>query len=196
MAHYINSPQTELGEMTRMDTTQAHLDFSEEEPSFRAPEGRDNLFKQMGGARQPRALSTPRAPLASLRNPNARNEFTPLMKSATTNRTRQVNGLLKGGPITPAALKQGFDFGGNTPLPEASTMDVMNSSTVSDSAVDGRTPLPDMDGSSDMSTPMALPTRGQESLEGNGNVLTLREQEAVSSPPNLRHCIMGLENTR
>lgn len=165
--------------MTRMETTQAHLEFSEID-SFRAPEGRDNLFKQMGGARQ-RIMATPRNPLATLRQPNARNEFTPLMKSATANRTRQVNGLLKGGIATPAAMKPSFELSG-TPLPEASTFDVMNSSTMSDSAVNGRTPVPDNLSSSAMSTPMALPRRGQEALDGNGNVLTLREQEAVSGP--------------
>jgi hypothetical protein len=176
---YIASPQTEVDGYTRMDNTQAHLDFSRED-SFQVPEGRDALFKKMGGARP---LSTPRQPLAMLRNPSQRNEFTPMLKSATANRTRQVNGLLNGKMTTPAALKPGFDLGG-TPLPEASTLDV-NSSSVSDSGVE-RTPVPDMMSSSDLSTPMALPRRGQEALEGNGNVLTLREQEAVSylSPHN------------
>jgi hypothetical protein len=161
------------------DTTMAdELDFSAE-PSFHAPEGRDKLFQQMRGAR-PQATATPRNPLATLRNANARNEFTPLMKSATTNRTRQVNGLLKGvGPTTPAAMKPGFQLGA-TPLPEASTMDGVNSSSLSESAVDGRTPVPDMASSSAMSTPMALPKRGEGALEPNGNALTLREQEAVS----------------
>jgi hypothetical protein len=178
MAHYLESPHTEAGDMTRFDNTQAHLDFSAEEPSFLPPEGRDALFKQMNGARQ-RTISTPRNPLATLRNPNAKSEFTPMLKSATANRTRQVNGLLKGGIATPAAMRPGFELGG-TPLPEASTFDAMNSSSISDSAIDGRTPVPDMGNSSAMSTPMALPKRGDVGLEGNGNVLTLREQEAVS----------------
>lgn len=167
--------------MTRLNdnTMAADLDFSIE-PSFHAPDNdRDALFKQMGGAK-PRSLSTPRAALGNLRNPNARNEFTPLMKSAMANRTRQVNGLLKGGLTTPAALRPGFELGGS-PLPEASTLDAANSSSLSYSGVDGRTPLPPDASASDMSTPMALPKRGQEGLEGNGNVLTLREQEAVSS---------------
>lgn len=175
-ANYIDSPRTELE--TRMDDTQAHLlDFSAEQ-SFLPPEGRDNLFKQMRGAR-PQVASTPRNPLATLRNVNAKNEFTPMLKSATANRTRQVNGLLRGGIATPAAMKPGFELGG-TPLPEASTWDALNSSSVSDSAVDGRTPVPEMASSSAMSTPMALPQRGEGALDGNGNVLTLREQEAVS----------------
>jgi hypothetical protein len=169
MAYVPGTPQTDVGDTTRFA---GDLDFSREE-SFYAPAGRDNLFKQMGGAR------TPRNPLATVRNPNARNEFTPMMKSATANRTRQVQGLLNGKITTPAALKPGFNMS-NTPLPEASTFDV-HSSSFADS-VDGRTPMPDIS-SSDMSTPMALPRRAEGEMDnGNGNVLTLREQEAVSTP--------------
>jgi hypothetical protein len=41
--------------------------------------------------------------------------------------------------------------------------------------------LPEMHSSSDMSTPMVLPRKGEGEMDnGNGNVLTLREQEAVS----------------
>ena len=171
MANYIASPQTET-EYSRMDNTQAHLDFSVEQ-SFQAPQGRDALFKELGGARQ-RPLSTPRAPLATLRNANVRSEFTPVLKSATTNRMRQVNGLLDGKLTTPAALRPGFQMTAS-PLPEATMMDAMNSSTISDSAMGGRSPVPEGISSSDMSTPMALPRRGQEGLEGNGNVLTDRK---------------------
>jgi len=182
MADYFASSQYDAGETTRLShtATQAQLDFSEE-ASFRAPQGGDLLFdkfKQLNGARQPN-FSTPRAALARKRNPNAKNEFTPMLKSATANRTRQVSGLLNGKIETPAALRPGFEISG-TPLPEASTTDAMNSSSISESGIDGRTPGPDMLSSSDLSTPMALPKRGQEALDGNGNVLTLREQEAVS----------------
>jgi hypothetical protein len=168
MAYVPGTPQTEVGDTTRY---QAELSFSREE-SFQAPAGRDNLFKQMGGAR------TPRKPLATLRNANARTEFTPMLKSATANRTRQVNNLLPGKLTTPAALKPGFNMS-NTPLPEASMFDVQSSSFAE--SVDGRTPVPDIS-SSAMSTPMALPRRAEGEMDnGNGNVLTLREQEAVST---------------
>jgi hypothetical protein len=172
MAHnLLETPRTEVGDMTRF--TANDLSFSRED-SFQAPAGRDNLFKQMSATR------TPRNPLANIRNPNAKNEFTPMLKSATTNRTRQVNGLLNGKPTTPAAMKPGFQMS-NTPLPEASTFD-MQSSSFADS-IDGRTPVPDTS-SSAMSTPMALPRRAEGEMDaGNGNVLTLREQEAVS-----QHC--------
>ena len=49
MADYIDSPRTDGDGLTRLDSTHAMEDFSIE-ASFRAPEGRDNLFKQMRGA--------------------------------------------------------------------------------------------------------------------------------------------------
>lgn len=170
MAHsYLDTPRTEAADMTRF--TQPDIDFSKEE-SFQAPAGRDTLFNQMSGAR------TPRAPLAQLRNHNAKNEFTPMLKSATANRTRQVNNLLNGKLTTPAALKPGFDLGGS-PLPDATALE---SSSFSETSINGRTPIPQAS-SSAMSTPMALPRRAEGELDtGNGNVLTLREQEAVSRP--------------
>ncbi|KAL5421298.1 hypothetical protein PMIN04_005721 [Paraphaeosphaeria minitans] len=165
MADFLETPRTERGDATRM--SQTGVDFTELE-SFQAPAGRDNLFKQPNGAR------TPRNPLAALRNPAGKAEFTPLMKSATANRTRQVNGLLQGGIATPAALKKGFELGG-TPLPEASTMNVLSSS-FSESV--SQTPIPHAD-SSDVSTPMALHKRPEGEFD-DGKGLTLREQEAVS----------------
>lgn len=154
--------------MTRF--TANDLSFSREE-SFQAPAGRDNLFKQMSATR------TPRNPLAAIR-PNAKNEFTPMLRSATANRTRQVKGLLDGKITTPAAMKPGFQMS-NTPLPEATSLDI-HSSSFADS-VDGRTPVPDPS-SSVMSTPMAMPRRAEGEMDaGNGNVLTLREQEAVGT---------------
>ena len=165
MAHFVETPRTERGDATRM--SQTGIDFTELE-SFQAPADRDNLFNKPNGAR------TPRNPLAALRNPNGKAEFTPLMKSATANRTRQVNGLLKGGLATPAALKKGFELGG-TPLPEASTMNVLSSSFTE---LASQTPIPHAD-SSDVSTPMALRKRPEGEFD-DGKGLTLREQEAVS----------------
>jgi hypothetical protein len=166
MAHLLETPRTEVGDLTRFTSNEPS--FSMEE-TFHAPADRDNLFKQMGGAR------TPRNNVAS-RRISAKNEFTPMLKSATANRIKQVNGLLNGKITTPAAMKPGFQMG-NTPLPEASTFDVQSSSFAE--SVDGRTPVPDLS-SSAMSTPMAYPRRAEGEMDtGNGNVLTLREQEAV-----------------
>ena len=172
MAHFLDTPRTERGDQTRM--SQTGIDFTELE-SFQAPAGRDNLFKAANGTRTP-----VRAPLATLHNPTARPEFTPMMKSATTNRTRQVNGLLKGGISTPAALKKGFELSA-TPLPEASTMNVMSSSFVSESGIGSQTPVPQQADYSDISTPMALRRRPEGEFD-DGKGLTLREQEAVSAP--------------
>lgn len=168
MAHIPETPRTEVGDATRYE-----VDFSMEQ-SFQAPAGRDSLFKQMAQA----GARTPRNALATIRNPNARAEFTPVLKSAIANRTKQVHGLLNGKMTTPAALKPGFNMS-NTPLPEASSIDMQSSSFAE--SIDGRTPVPDPS-SSAMSTPMALPRRAEGELDnGNGNVLTLREQEAVST---------------
>jgi hypothetical protein len=175
MAHLLDTPRTEVGDMTRF--TSNDPSFSMEE-TFHAPADRDNLFQNMGGAR------TPRNNLASMRNPNAKNEFTPMLKSATANRTRQVNGLLDGKITTPAAMKPGFSIS-NTPLPEASTFDVQSSSFAESD--DGRTPVPGDPNSSTMSTPMAYPRRSEGEMDGHGNVLTLREQEAVSSMHSVAH---------
>jgi hypothetical protein len=176
MAHIPATPRSDAGDATRLGQTS--VSFSMED-SFQAPAGRDNLFTQMGGAR------TPRNPLATLRNANARNEFTPMLKSAQANRTR-LNALANGNLTTPAALKPGFKMG-NTPLPEASIADIQSSSFAE--SVDGRTPIPDTS-SSAMSTPMAPPRRAEGELgNGNGNVLTLREQEAVSAPGSRRMAV-------
>jgi len=148
----------------RHDTTHFQQPDMSIEGSFHAPAGRDNLFSK------PR---TPRHTLAALRNPAAKVEFTPLMKSAVANRTRQANGL-----ATPIGLKAGFKVGG-TPLPEASTMDIHSSSFSESTSM----AVPQAADSSAMSTPMALPRRAEGELDnGNGNVITLREQEAVSTP--------------
>lgn len=171
MAHFLDTPRTERGDATRLSPT--GVDFTELE-SFQAPAGRDNLFGQTNGTRTPA-----RNPLAALRNPGAKVEFTPLMKSATANRTRQVNGLLKGGIATPAALKKGFELGG-TPLPEPSTMNVMSSSFVSESGMGSQTPVPQQADSSDISTPMGMHRRPEGEFD-DGKGLTLREQEAVSA---------------
>lgn len=182
MAAFIDSPNTDRGDTTRL--SQTGVSFSAVEPSFSAPAGRDNLFKQMNGARTP-----VRNPLATVRNPAAKNEFTPMLKSATANRTRQVNGMFKGGIATPAAMKPGFELGG-TPLPEASTLDVQSSS-FSESGMDARTPVPHTS-SSAMSTPMALPRKAEGELDnGNGNILTLREQEAVRTPRSEISAVSG-----
>jgi hypothetical protein len=172
--HYINTPQTEAGDRTRFTLLDNELDS--ELPSFQAPAGGDDLLGAMRNSKND-TLATPRAPLAQLgRNARAKNEFTPLLKSAAKNRLLQRDLEAKenhGVPETPAALKPGYRFS-SPAIPEASSL--MDTSMSSE-----HTPLVPVDSSSAMSTPMALPKRGELGMGGDGgNVLTLREQEAVS----------------
>lgn len=166
--------------MTRL-TQMGDLDFSIE-PSFQSPsKDRNDLLKQMRGARGT-GLRTPRsrAVLGDVRNPPAQNEFTPLLKSATRNRKIRRDGELKdGGTVgTPATLKAGYKSE-SPALPEASALYGEHSlSSVMDP--DG-TSIPLEASSSALSTPRpTFSQRGDGVLEG-GNMITLREQEAVSN---------------
>ena len=129
MAHnYIASPRTDAGDQSRFDSNADLVDFSIE-ASFFPPEGRDDLFKKMRGERN-QTMATPRQPLAARRNPNAKTEFTPLLKSAAANRTKKMNGLLPNGKLTtPLGLRNDFKLGA-TPLPEGTILDTMNSSSI------------------------------------------------------------------
>lgn len=151
------------------------------EKSFVSPSkgGRDDLRQQLRGGRGIPVLATPRQPLANLRQQPTRAEFTPLLKSAARNRVLQSNGRVDGNLATPLGLKAGYNPNAGTPLPEASSMLDASSSVVDNSG----TPQPPVQESSmTMSTPIPqMPKRGDMGMEANGNVLTLREQEAVCS---------------
>ena len=167
--HYIETPRTEIGDRTRY----TNPDFSEL-PSFQAPAGGDDLFKAIRGQKAFASINTPtaRAPLAQRRNAQTKQEFTPLLHSAAKNRFRMRSQEDKeNGLRTPAALKPGYQF---------SSPNIPDASQLSESGVDSsETPMVPVDSSSAMSTPIAtLPQRGEMGLDG-GNVLTLKEQEAV-----------------
>jgi hypothetical protein len=167
--HFIDTPRTEAGDYTRIGEPSLS-----EMASFVAPPGADNL---LNAVRKPKStvFSTPsaRVPLANRsRNAQAKNEFTPLLKSAAKNRLIMRDQENRGGLTTPAALKPGYNFS-SPAIPEASSM--MDTSMSED-----HTPVAPVDSSSAMSTPVALPRRGEMGMGGDGgNVLTLREQEAV-----------------
>ncbi|KAL2671675.1 hypothetical protein IWX47DRAFT_622067 [Phyllosticta citricarpa] len=144
--------------------------------------------RRMRGSRTPRGLTTPKArnPLVSKRNPPGKQEFTPLLKSAMKNRiTSSIydmedgnanGGLFKKGIETPAVLKPGYKFDNSPALPEASVYD----NSTSDVTETNGTPGPPPPASSSfMSTPLAVNKDGNAMLD-RGNMLTLREQEAVS----------------
>lgn len=176
---YLETPRTEVGDMTYA-TQAGHLDFSIE-PSFHSPvKDNNDLLKQMRGARG-QSLTTPHArnPLLDRRNPPAKQEFTPLLKSAARNRVKQMNGevMLNGGLKTPAALKPGFKFD-SPALPEASSM--LGDPDATSTGDLESTPVPPVASSSIMSTPIVPLPRDREGILEGGNVLTLRDQEAVS----------------
>lgn len=185
MAHTIDTPRTDYGD-TRIAEGMSFQapDFSVN--SFMSPSkggSRNDLVNQMRNRHNVPSTPQHRNPLATLRQPAASNEFTPLLKSATKRAAlSQYNDdgsrqhRMLGGPETPAAMKPGFKLG-DTPLPQGSFIEQPSSSEM---ANDSGTPVPPAASSSMMSTPLALPRRGQEGMLDGGNVLTLREQEAVS----------------
>ena len=180
---YIDSPRTEIDEASRLSNI-TEPDFSIE-PSFHSPAKRHNggiiTTHATRSAVRTSTLRTPtiRAALNDRRNPPARPEFTPLLKSATTNRKVQRDAVLKpsdGGALqTPAALRPGYNF--NTPgLPEPSAVFDNSSALLADG---DSTPVAPAVSSSIMSTPLPeLQSQTGAALDG-GNILTLGEQEAV-----------------
>lgn len=179
---YIDTPRTELGDHTRLSV--GDLDnFTENSIPSPSKDGND-LLKQIKSMRNPN-MRTPgaRAPFGNRRNVQ-KNEFTPLMKSAATNRFRRSNFLSnqENTPLkTPAGLKAGW--GMDSPaLPLNSSMireEYTGSPTRSE--VGDATPQPPAPSSSAVSTPVALTRRNEGPLENRGNLATLREQEAVSN---------------
>lgn len=183
---YIDSPRTEIGDASRLSNL-TDPDFSIE-PSFHSPGKRQSgvVATQTAtrNATRTSALRTPtiRAALNDRRNPPAKPEFTPLLKSATTNRKIQRAVVLKpngddGALQTPAALKPGYNF--DTPkLPEPSIIYDNSSASLLDGDI---TPVAPAVSSSIMSTPLPelQSQTGAAALDGGGNILTLRDQEAV-----------------
>lgn len=180
-AHFLSSPQTERNDYSRYEKTGLDVSFSQI-PSFMSPvKPEDEIIAHMrvnNGAESARTLATPRTrnALGERRNPPGKAEFTPLLKSATQNRLKKFteNGDAKENELrTPAALKPGFKLDG-TPLPEPSEF---SSSSVVDE--EGTPIAVGASSSVDLSTPLALPKRGEGEVIESGNVLTLKEQELV-----------------
>ncbi|KAF4556296.1 putative spindle pole body protein pcp1 [Elsinoe fawcettii] len=198
--NYIDTPRTDAGDRTHL--TAANISFSEVQ-GYPSPskDPNNNLIGRMRSRNGGQALKTPRArsALASLRA-GSKNEFTPLLKSAAANRFRTnsrsprktggkenvadelVNSMLaqsvNGAPQTPAYLKAGYKETGRTPgLPVDSSMMDMSRSSPTGGKTPG--PPPAISSSTLMSTPIpAMPSRSNEGRAEQGNVLTLREQEA------------------
>ena len=185
---YINTPQTN---QTYLTDGLGRLDELSPEKSFASPSRSHDLIGQIQKARRGNGinLKTPRAggrdPLRLLPNgPPAKSEFTPLMKSVTKNNLRRASAKKFGVPDTPAYLKENYSINGATPalpkLGENSQIYAENTSSSAGDAID-YTPMPQNVSSSAQSTPLAqLPTRDGGVVVGDGNMMTLREQENVS----------------
>lgn len=180
---YIDTPRTDFGDHTRFSA--GDLDnFTENSIPSPSKEGND-LLKQIKAMRGP-SLQTPRsrAPFGNRRNVQ-KNEFTPLLKSAATNRFMRSAVLYNQEnttPLkTPAGLKAGY--GMDSPALPLNSSIIREEYTGSPVGPDdgSRTPQAPAPSSSAMSTPVALMARGGDGpLENRGNLATLREQEAVS----------------
>lgn len=189
MSHpdYIDTPQT-TADKSYLSNGLGRLAELSPEKSFMSPGKGQDLVQ---GIRNGRGLSlkTPkpsaRDPLRLLPNGAAtRGEFTPLMMSVTKkNHLRRASGA-RVAPQTPS-IKETSILNGPTPaLPtmgdDSRTYDERTSSSAGDAA--NETAMPQGASSSAQSTPLAqLPGRdGRGAVVGDGNIMTLREQENVS----------------
>lgn len=187
---YINTPQTLAGSETYLTNGLGRLDELSPEKSFASPSRSHDLIGQIQKSRRGNGVNikTPRAgardPLRLLPNGPVKSEFTPLMKSVTKGNLRRASAKKFGVPDTPAYLKDGYSINGATPgLPrmgENSRIYAEPTSSSTGDAVD-YTPMPQNVNSSLQSTPLAqLPARDGGAVVGDGNMMTLREQENVS----------------
>jgi hypothetical protein len=188
---YINTPQTLAGNETYLTNGLGRLDEVSPEKSFASPSRRRDLIGQIQHARRGNGLSlrTPRVggrdPLRVLPNgPAAKTEFTPLMKSVTKTNLRRSSAKKFGVPDTPAYLKDGNSIIGATPgLPKLGDHSHIYAEHTGSSAGDAGdyTPMPQNVSSSAQGTPLAqLPPRDGGAVMGDGNIMTLREQENAS----------------
>ena len=197
---YIETPQTTAGDktyLTRTNDKSAHdlPSLSENSIAF-SPSGDHDIIKALQNGRRRRSgndLKTPRAggiraALRPLTN-GALGEFTPMMKSVTkSNALRSAMAKKFGTAETPAALKSGYKSANETPALPRSLHDY-GEDTSSSAGVEDATPVPAVISSSAQSTPLAqLPGRNN-GVVGDGNVMSLREQENVSVPQRLDKAI-------
>lgn len=183
---YIDTPHT-TADISCLTNGIGRLDELSPEKSFASPaKGRDLVQSLRNG--RGLSLTTPRAgardPLRLL--PNAagkKGEFTPLMMSVTKkNHMRRTSGA-KAGAQSPSFLNS-ISNGPMPALPRTGDDSHIYEERTSSSAGDtaNETPMPQaVMSSSAQSTPLAqLPGRdGRGGVVGDGNMMTLREQENV-----------------
>lgn len=189
--HYIETPQTiAAGDKTFLTNNKSLLDLpslSENSIAF-SPSGDHDIIKaaQIGRRRKSGLdLKTPhaggsRAALRPVTN-GAKGEFTPMMKSVTKNNAiRSATGTRFGTVETPAFLKSGYKGVAETPALPRSHLDYGGEDTSSSAGAEQATPVPQVISSSAQSTPLAQLPGGNNGVVGDGNVMSLREQENVS----------------
>lgn len=180
---YIETPQTTL-EQTDLNDGIDVLDRMSPEKSFVSPsKGRDLLSK----ARRGISLTTPhggRNPLRLLPNGSVnKREFSPMMGSAGK-KNRVPRSSTKRGVATPSFLRNSMSHGNSPALPPLGEQSQIYDDGTTNSApeVVNVSQMPQMVSSSVASTPLAaLPYRdGRDGVVGDGNIMSLRDQEKVS----------------
>ena len=191
---YIETPRTDAGNFTFLTNGHKPEDFSVEN-TLLSPlkrKGNNDILAQMRRGRGVN-LKTPgaRLPLADRNNNQsnpAKQEFTPLLQSVAK-KNLQRSAKLKHGPDTPAFLKGSLQGSDSPALPVLDTSTLYASHFGSSVVLeDGDTPVPQVATSSSQSTPLvALPKRDAAGIVNEqGNLMTLREQENVSTTHLLR----------
>lgn len=182
----IETPQTDAGHAAYMSNAHNLENFSIAESSFSSPsKHKDDLMSEIRKGRGA-SLKTPRSrvPFTDRRNlpTTSRGDFTPLLKSVVKNNVLRKS-KLGGGSQTPAFLKDGYVDSNSVALPTVETPALYEEDTRSSAEGPGNgSPVPQFGSSSIASTPLPeLPKRDAGGvLTGQGNIMTLREQENVS----------------
>lgn len=148
---------------SRVDGTITGPDISME-ASFHSPgiKGRDLISQMRDGRHQPLF----RTPFAE-RKPARQNEFTPLLRSTTRNFSHQAQSHMTPSQSRPSHIV-------STPIPES------REPTGSIADIDRTPRAPDPNNSSLLSLRNSMSrNRGNGGVLGNGNTLSLKEQESV-----------------
>lgn len=197
---YIDTPRTEIdGNATYLtngfrSVGRTHLSALDSvENSFHTPSKDNDVIKGFNNGRRrvsdsnklgtPRA-NNPKSTRSALRHlpaaGAAKGEFTPLMKSATKNNYLKNISTTRGadGPKTPGYMRETSRLAHTPGLPPIDMSDIYEE----DMTADEPTPLPQAASSSVQSTPLPGLGRGGGGVLGDGQNMTLKEQERVCHP--------------
>ncbi|KAJ5903013.1 hypothetical protein N7504_005396 [Penicillium tannophilum] len=194
---YIDTPRTEIdGNATYLtngfrSVGRTHLSALDSvENSFHTPSKDNDVIKGFNNGRKrvsdsnklgtPRA-NNPKSTRSALRHlpaaGAAKGEFTPLMKSATKNNYLKNISTTRGadGPKTPGYMRETSRLAHTPGLPPIDMSDIYEE----DMTADEPTPLPQAASSSVQSTPLPGLGRGGGGVLGDGQNMTLKEQERI-----------------